>query len=64
MAKFFGNLHAVLGVGLVLALALIACVPANGDLEQQAVSWLHTVFGILCIGLFSHCSFVQFSTMS
>lgn len=63
MAKFFGNLHAVLGVGLVLALALIACVPANGDLEQQAIRWLHTFFGILWIGLLYYFNFVQIPTM-
>ena len=63
MAKFFGNLHAVLGVGLVLALALIFAVPANGDLEQQTIRWLHTFFGILWIGLLYYFNFVQIPTM-
>ena len=63
MAKFFGNLHAVLGVGLVLALLLIAGVPANGDLEQQTIRWLHTFFGILWIGLLYYFNFVQIPTM-
>ena len=63
MAKFFGNLHAVLGVGFVLALALIFAIPANGDLEQQAIRWLHTFFGILWIGLLYYFNFVQIPTM-
>jgi len=63
MAKFFGNLHAVLGVGFVAALALIFTVPANGDLEQQTIRWLHTFFGILWIGLLYYFNFVQIPTM-
>ncbi|HEX4874636.1 MAG TPA: urate hydroxylase PuuD [Sphingorhabdus sp.] len=63
MAKFFGNLHAVLGVGFVAALALIFVVPANGDLEQQTIRWLHTFFGILWIGLLYYFNFVQIPTM-
>jgi uncharacterized membrane protein len=63
MAKFFGNLHAVLGTGFVLALILIATVPANGVLEQQAIRWLHTFFGILWIGLLYYFNFVQIPTM-
>jgi len=63
MAKFFGNLHAVLGVGFVAALALIFMVPANGDLEQQTIRWLHTFFGILWIGLLYYFNFVQIPTM-
>jgi uncharacterized membrane protein len=63
MAKFFGNLHAVLGTGFVLALILIGLVPANGDMEQQAIRWLHTFFGILWIGLLYYFNFVQIPTM-
>ncbi len=64
MAKFFGNLHAVLGVGFVLALALIFAVPpVNGELEQQMIRWLHTFFGILWIGLLYYFNFVQIPTM-
>ena len=63
MAKFFGNLHAVLGAGLVFAIILIATVPANGDMEQQAIRWLHTFFGILWIGLLYYFNFVQIPTM-
>lgn len=63
MAKFFGNLHAVLGVGLLLAIALIFVVPANGDLEQQVIRWLHTFVGIVWIGLLYYFNFVQIPTM-
>jgi uncharacterized membrane protein len=63
MAKFFGNLHAVLGVGFVLALALIVGVAPNGDLEQQTIRWLHTFFGIVWIGLLYYFNFVQIPTM-
>jgi uncharacterized membrane protein len=63
MAKFFGNLHLVLGVGLLLSLALIFAVPANGDLEQQVIRWLHTFFGIVWIGLLYYFNFVQIPTM-
>lgn len=63
MAKFFGNLHAVLGVGLLLALALIYCIAPNGVLEQQVIRWLHTFFGIVWIGLLYYFNFVQIPTM-
>ena len=63
MAKFFGNLHAVLGVGFVLALALIFAVPSGWDLEQQMIRWLHTFFGVLWIGLLYYFNFVQIPTM-
>jgi uncharacterized membrane protein len=63
MAKLFGNLHAVLGVGLLLALALIFSIPANGDLEQQVIRWLHTFFGIVWIGLLYYFNLVQIPTM-
>jgi uncharacterized membrane protein len=63
MAKFFGNLHAVLGVGFVAAIALMLGIAPNGDLEQQAIRWLHTFFGILWIGLLYYFNFVQIPTM-
>jgi uncharacterized membrane protein len=63
MAKFFSNLHAVLGVGFVAALALIFTVAPSGDLEQQAIRWLHTFFGIMWIGLLYYFNFVQIPTM-
>ena len=63
MAKFFGNLHLVLVVGLVLALAVIFAVPANTIPEQAVLRWLHLFFGITWIGLLYYFNFVQIPTM-
>ncbi len=64
MAKFFGNLHLVLGVGLALALALMGTIGGEGAFEAQAiVRWLHTFFGIVWIGLLYYFNFVQIPTM-
>jgi uncharacterized membrane protein len=63
MAKFFGNLHAVLGVGFLAAIALMFAIAPNGTLEQQMIRWLHTFFGILWIGLLYYFNFVQIPTM-
>ena len=63
MAKFFGNLHLVLVVGLLLAVAVMfgahaGLVDANGILR-----WLHLFFGITWIGLLYYFNFVQIPTM-
>ncbi|MBC2668569.1 urate hydroxylase PuuD [Novosphingobium piscinae] len=64
MAKFFGNLHLVLVVGLIAAIAVMvgygesAPVTANGIFR-----WAHTFFGILWIGLLYYLNFVQVPTM-
>lgn len=65
MAKFFGNLNAVLGLGLALAVALMAIFhPDAGDLTVQLVfRWLHVFFGVLWIGLLYYFNFVQTPTM-
>ncbi len=63
MAKFFSNLHAVLAVGFLAAVALIVSIAPNGDLEQQTIRWLHTFFGIVWIGLLYYFNFVQIPTM-
>ena len=63
MAKFFGNLNAVLAVGLVVALAIIFSIAPNGDLEQQTIRWLHVFFGILWIGHLYYFNFTQIPTM-
>jgi uncharacterized membrane protein len=54
MAKFFGNLHLVLGVGLALALALMVTIGGEGAFEPQAIVW---------IGLLYYFNFVQIPTM-
>ncbi len=63
MDKFFGNLHLVLAVGLLLALALIFGV--HGDLVtvNYVLRWLHVFFGITWVGLLYYFNFVQIPTM-
>jgi uncharacterized membrane protein len=68
MAKFFGNLHLVLGVGVLLAIAVIACFTGWTGEGAKAVTddvfrWLHVFFGILWIGLLYYLNFVQVPTM-
>jgi uncharacterized membrane protein len=68
MAKFFGNLHLVLGVGLVLAIAVICAFSGWTGTGAAAVAddvmrWLHSFFGILWIGLLYYLNFVQVPTM-
>jgi uncharacterized membrane protein len=68
MAKFFGNLHLVLVVGLVLAIAVMIGF-SSGPLAETPVTvggvllWLHVFFGILWIGLLYYLNFVQVPTM-
>jgi uncharacterized membrane protein len=70
MAKFFGNLGAVLVAGLVLAI-LIAVFPDSGygnsvgagNLWLGVFQWLHVFFGITWIGLLYYFNFVQIPTM-
>ncbi len=68
MAKFFGNLHAVLAVGLIAAIVVIASFTGwTGEgakaLTDDVLRWLHTFFGILWIGLLYYLNFVQVPTM-
>ena len=64
MAKFFGNLHLVLLVGLVAAIALIAYIHPDGSvLTNYVLRWLHVFFGITWIGLLYYFNFVQIPTM-
>lgn len=64
MAKLFGNLHLVLAIGLIAAIAVIIGfhpdVPAN---VNSVFRWLHVFFGILWIGLLYYLNFVQVPTM-
>jgi uncharacterized membrane protein len=64
MAKFFGNLHLVLGVGLLAAIAVMwhfaGATPVDG---KSILSWLHVFVGILWIGLLYYLNFVQVPTM-
>jgi uncharacterized membrane protein len=68
MTKFFGNLHAVLAVGLVAAIVLIASFTGWTGEGAKAITddvfrWLHVFFGILWIGLLYYLNFVQVPTM-
>lgn len=64
MAKFFGNLHLVLSVGVAAAVMLMlgyhSSVPVT---SYSATLWLHVFFGIVWIGLLYYLNFVQVPTM-
>jgi len=64
MAKFFGNLHLVLVVGLVAAIAVMVGFGDAAPLTTNGVfRWAHSFFGILWIGLLYYLNFVQVPTM-
>jgi len=68
MAKLFGNLHLVLGIGLVLAIAVIMSFTgwtgeSTVDIADDVMRWLHLFFGITWIGLLYYLNFVQVPTM-
>lgn len=64
MAKLFGNLHLVLGVGLVAAIAVMLGYQADIAVNANSLfRWLHVFFGILWIGLLYYLNFVQVPTM-
>ena len=70
MAKFFGNLHLVLAIGLVAAIVVIMAFADVSNIEGGArgmtndiFHWLHVWFGILWIGLLYYLNFVQVPTM-
>ena len=63
MAKFFGNLNAVLGVGFALALLLMATLHINDVNASAVLQWLHVFFAITWIGLLYYFNFVQIPTM-
>ncbi len=62
MAKFFGNLNAVIGVGFAAMIALLICTGGAGN----SVAWmtfLHVIAGVMWIGLLYYFNFVQIPTM-
>jgi uncharacterized membrane protein len=64
MAKFFGNLHLVLVVGLAAAIAVMVAFHASAPVDGNSVfRWGHAFFGILWIGLLYYLNFVQVPTM-
>ena len=64
MAKLFGNLHLILGIGLVAAIAVMFAFGGTAAVDANSVfRWLHVYFGILWIGLLYYLNFVQVPTM-
>ncbi|MET0589209.1 MAG: urate hydroxylase PuuD [Novosphingobium sp.] len=64
MAKFFGNLHLVLVVGLVLAIVVMMAFAPSAPVDVNSIfRWLHIFFGVLWIGLLYYLNFVQVPTM-
>ncbi len=63
MAKFFGNLHLVLVVGLIASLAVMFGIDGNAVTANGVFRWLHLFFGVLWIGLLYYFNFVQIPTM-
>lgn len=63
MAKFFGNLHLVLVVGVLASLAVMFGVSADTVSGSSVLRWVHTLVGILWIGLLYYFNFVQIPTM-
>ena len=64
MDKFFGNLNAVLAVGVLLAVGLMfAPYYAPPTVALGLAQWAHVFFGIVWIGLLYYFNFVQIPTM-
>src|SRR5215216_2802079 len=63
MGKLFDNLQLVLGLGLVLAIALMAIFHVDAITPSATLQWLHVFFGVLWIGLLYYFNFVQIPTM-
>src|SRR6188474_2413194 len=64
MAKFFGNLHLVLVVGLVLTIVVMMAFAPSAPVDVNSIfRWLHIFFGVLWIGLLYYFNFVQVPTM-
>ncbi|TNE59609.1 MAG: hypothetical protein EP341_02050 [Sphingomonadales bacterium] len=64
MAKLFGNLHLVMAIGLVAALALMFGFGGYVAVDSNSVArWLHLFFGVLWIGLLYYFNFVQVPSM-
>ena len=60
--KFFENLHMVLVVGLILAVALMYGT-GHAPQPETLFRWMHVFFGITWIGLLYYFNFVQVPTM-
>ncbi|HVF36748.1 MAG TPA: urate hydroxylase PuuD [Sphingomicrobium sp.] len=63
MGKILENLHLVLVIGLVGAIALMMGFHAETLTEGAVLQWLHVFFGVTWIGLLYYFNFVQIPTM-
>ena len=63
MGKLLENLNITLGIGLVLAIALMAIFHVDEVNASAVLQWLHVFFGITWIGLLYYFNFVQIPTM-
>jgi len=68
MAKFFGNLNAVMIASLVLVIVTVMLWGGGADVVAAnsysgIARWLHLFFGVLWIGLLYYLNFVQVPTM-
>ncbi len=63
MAKFFGNLNAVVIAGLVLTVAVMFGLHGDGLTANSVARWAHLFFGVLWIGLLYYFNFVQVPQM-
>ena len=63
MGKLFENLHLVIGIGIALAIGLMAIFHVDEINASALLQWLHVFFGILWIGLLYYFNFVQIPTM-
>jgi len=63
MGKLLENLNITLGIGLVLAIALMAGIHAEILTAEAVLRWLHVFFGITWIGLLYYFNFVQIPVM-
>ena len=60
MAKLFGNLNLVVGIGIVVAIIIMMAFAPSASVDVNSVfRWLHVFFGILWIGLLYYFNFVQ-----
>jgi uncharacterized membrane protein len=62
MAKFFGNLNAVLAVGVILLLIVLFGVQGVVD-ANYLWRWAHVICGIMWIGHLYYFNFTQIPTM-
>jgi uncharacterized membrane protein len=63
MGKMFENLHLVLGIGLALAIALMAIFHLDEINPSAILQWTHVFFAITWIGLLYYFNFVQIPVM-